>query len=94
MNTWGKVEVLEAALIHAYDPEFQRHHVARIEKQIGKYGFAKEVVAHLLKAKKRIVNCFQHTPALRRSADLYRGYQIAVDEEKQRPEAQNITMKC
>ena len=52
-NAWGKVEVFEAALIQAYDPEFQRHHVARIAKQVGKYGIAKLVVEHLLKAKQQ-----------------------------------------
>jgi hypothetical protein len=45
--------VFEAALIQAYDPEFQRHHAARIAKQIGKYGIAKSVVEHLLKAKQQ-----------------------------------------
>jgi len=53
LNAWGKVEVFETALIHAYDPEFQRHHVARIAKQIGKYGIGKEVLEHLLKAKQQ-----------------------------------------
>jgi len=53
IDTWGKVEVFEMALIHAYAPEFQRHHVARITKQIGKYGIAKEVLEHLLKAKQQ-----------------------------------------
>ncbi len=51
LNAWGKVEVFETALIHAYDPEFQRHHVARIERRLGKLGIPKEVLQHLLKAK-------------------------------------------
>jgi len=53
LNAWGKVEVFETALIHAYDPEFQRHHVTRIEKHLGKLGIPKEVLRHLLKEKQQ-----------------------------------------
>jgi hypothetical protein len=53
LNSWGKVEIFETALIHAYDPEFQRHHVARIEKHLGKLGIPKEVLQHLLKEKQQ-----------------------------------------
>jgi hypothetical protein len=51
LNAWGKVEILETALIQAYDPEFQRHHVARVAKQVKKYGVSREVLEHLLKQK-------------------------------------------
>jgi len=51
LNAWGKVEVFETALIHAYDPEFQRHHIARMEKHLGKLGIPKEVLGVLLKSK-------------------------------------------
>lgn len=51
LNAWGKVEIFEVALIHAYNPEFQRHHVARIEKHLGKLGIPKEVLQQVLKAK-------------------------------------------
>ena len=51
LNPWGRVEVFEVALIHAYDPEFQRHHVARIAKHLGKLCIPKGVFEHLLKAK-------------------------------------------
>jgi len=51
VNAWGKVEVFETALIHAYDPEFQRHHIARIEKHLGKLGIPKEVLGVLFKSK-------------------------------------------
>jgi hypothetical protein len=53
LNPWGRVEVFEVALIHAYDPEFQRHHVARIEKHLGKLGIPKGGFEHLLKAKQK-----------------------------------------
>jgi hypothetical protein len=53
LNAWGKVEIFEAALTHAYNPEFQRHHVARMEKHLGKLGIPKEVLQHLLKAKQQ-----------------------------------------
>jgi len=38
LNSWAKVEVFEIALIHAYDPEFQRHQVKRLEKYLKKFG--------------------------------------------------------
>lgn len=53
LNAWGKVEVFETALIHGYDPEFQRHHVARIGKRLEKLAISKEVLQHLLKAKQQ-----------------------------------------
>ncbi len=53
LNAWGKVEVFETALIHAYDPEFQRHHIARMEKHLGKLGIPKEVLGVLLKSKEQ-----------------------------------------
>ena len=53
LNAWGKVEIFEAALIHAYDPEFQRHHVARMEKHLGKLGIPKGVLGVLLKSKEQ-----------------------------------------
>jgi hypothetical protein len=48
LTSWGKIEVFEVALIHAYDPEFQRHHEARIERHLGKLGIPR-VLEHLLK---------------------------------------------
>jgi len=53
LTAWGKVEIFEVALIHAYNPEFQRHHVARVEKHLGKLGIPKGVLEHLLKAKEK-----------------------------------------
>lgn len=53
LNAWGKVEVFETALIHAYDPEFQRHHVARIGRYLEKLGIPKDVLQHLPKAERQ-----------------------------------------
>lgn len=53
LTAWGKVEVFETALIHGYDPEFQRHHVARMEKHLGKLGIPKGVLGVLLKSKEQ-----------------------------------------
>ena len=53
LNPWGKVEVFETALIHAYHPEFQRHHIARIGKRLEKLGFPKQVLDLLPKIKQQ-----------------------------------------
>ena len=51
LSTWGKVEIFEAVLTHVYDPEFQRHHLARFEKHVKKLGISKEAFEQLLKTK-------------------------------------------
>lgn len=48
LNAWGKVEVFETVLIHAYGPEFQRHHLARLARQLKKLP-PKEALEVLLK---------------------------------------------
>jgi hypothetical protein len=53
LNAWGKVEVFETALTHAYDPEFQRHHAVRMEKHLRKLGIRKEVLEALVKIKQQ-----------------------------------------
>lgn len=51
LSAWGKVEVFETALTHAYDPEFQRHHAVRVAKHLTKLGIRKEVWEALVKIK-------------------------------------------
>jgi hypothetical protein len=36
LNSFEKIEVFETAAIHAYQPEFQRHHVTRMRTQLRK----------------------------------------------------------
>jgi hypothetical protein len=48
LNLWGKVEVFETALIHAYNPEFQRHYIKRIGKQVSKFGIPEDAAMDVL----------------------------------------------
>lgn len=36
LNSFEKIEIFETAAIHAYQPEFQRHHVTRMRTQLRK----------------------------------------------------------
>ena len=44
LSGFGKIQVLETALSHAYDPEFQRHDMARVARQLRKIGLPENTV--------------------------------------------------
>jgi hypothetical protein len=53
LNSFEKIELFEVALINAYRPEFQRHHISRLRTQLRRIGIREDVASAMLSAAKQ-----------------------------------------